>query len=100
MISPSSSEEGIKHGFASAGERSVRASSSSSSPEAARWARRSYPAGEAVSTKITGAGAKWAIIKLLLAAATGRFNTASPEEAEQPQGSSCIAPDSISQAHH
>lgn len=36
--------------------------------------RRSYPVGEAVPTKITGAGAKWAIIKQLLAAATGRFN--------------------------
>ncbi|MBB4858143.1 dolichol-phosphate mannosyltransferase [Novosphingobium chloroacetimidivorans] len=40
--------------------------------------RRSYPAGEAVPTKITGAGAKWAIIKQLLATATGRFNPKSP----------------------
>lgn len=36
--------------------------------------RRSYPAGEAVPTKISGAGAKWAIIRQLLAAATGKFN--------------------------
>lgn len=32
---------------------------------------RSYPAGEAVPTKITGAGAKWAIIRQLLQAAVG-----------------------------
>ena len=36
--------------------------------------RRSYPKGEAVPTKITGAGAKWAIIRQLLGAATGRFH--------------------------
>jgi dolichol-phosphate mannosyltransferase len=36
--------------------------------------RRSYPKGEAVPTKITGAGAKWAIIRQLLGAASGRFN--------------------------
>jgi dolichol-phosphate mannosyltransferase len=36
--------------------------------------RRSYPAGEAIPTKITGSGAKWAIIRQLLDAATGRLN--------------------------
>jgi len=36
--------------------------------------RRSYPKGEAVPTKITGAGAKWAIIRQLLSVATGRLN--------------------------
>ncbi len=36
--------------------------------------RRSYPVGEAVPTKITGAGAKWGIIKQLLSAASGRLN--------------------------
>lgn len=36
--------------------------------------RRSYPLGEPVPTKITGTGAKWAIIRQLLGAATGRFN--------------------------
>ena len=36
--------------------------------------RRSYPKGEAVPTKITGVGAKWAIIRQLLGAATGRFH--------------------------
>lgn len=40
--------------------------------------RRSYPAGEAVPTKITGAGAKWAIIRQLLAAASGRLNPKLP----------------------
>jgi hypothetical protein len=35
---------------------------------------RSYPAGEAVPTKINGASAKWAIIRQLLRAASGRFN--------------------------
>lgn len=40
--------------------------------------RRSYPVGEAVPTKITGAGAKWAIIRQLLAAATGRFDPPRP----------------------
>ncbi|WP_288487486.1 glycosyltransferase family 2 protein [uncultured Novosphingobium sp.] len=36
--------------------------------------RRSYPVGEAVPTKITGAGGKWGIIKQLLSAASGRLN--------------------------
>ncbi len=36
--------------------------------------RRSYSVGEAVPTKITGAGAKWGIIKQLLSAASGRLN--------------------------
>ncbi|KTR82254.1 glycosyl transferase family 2 [Novosphingobium barchaimii] len=36
--------------------------------------RRSYPVGEPVPTKITGAGGKWGIIKQLLSAASGRLN--------------------------
>lgn len=35
--------------------------------------RRSYPAGEATPTKIRGSGAKWAVLRQTLAAATGRF---------------------------
>lgn len=45
--------------------------------------RRSYPVGGAVPTKITGAGAKWAIVRQLLRAATGRFDP-KPSEAPQP----------------